>query len=411
MTYRIFFSWQSDVSNGIGRSFIQSCIERAIRALKADADVDLADRNLEIDADTLGIPGTPPILETIFQKIDEASVFIADLTYVAERPGGGRTPNPNVCIEHGYALKALGWRRVLGVMNTYLGAPDQYELPFDIRHTRWPMPFTCAEGDSPEVREEAKAALTKQLTVALKAIFSDHAARSGMDGRLEARTDSPQAAAESALNELAFDANRGGTPEIVTRPRLTLRLAPFVTATNRRLSPQIIGSVLEGFPAPNEAVTEIDCDAKQWWKCARARQRDPGQNRETTWLIRIVRPGYFEFQCNIGKRIDDDPDILVDGLHLESQILGTLKHMAESAIKLNLAGPALIWLTLEGVEDVRLMRGRSIRKCIGHPDITPPASRVADLSKPLAISLHEQLDMLWQASGWPEGSPSFDETG
>lgn len=352
-----------------------------------------------------------PILETIFQKIDEASVFIADFTYVAERSAGGRTPNPNVCIEHGYALKALGWRRVLAVMNTSFGGPDQFELPFDISHTRWPMLFTGTEGDSPEAREQAKEALTKQLTTALKAIFSDDVARAGMDGRSEAGIDSRQAASEAALNELALDANRGGVPEIVTRPRLTLRLVPFAATTNRRLTPQAIGSVLDGFPAPNDAAIETDCDGKQWWKCARPRQRHQNQSRETAWLIRIVRPGYFEFQCNIGERIDDDRDILVDGLHVESIIVDTLEYMAASAIKLNLGGPGLVWVTLEGVEDVRLMRGRSIRKCMGHPNVTPPASRVADLSKSLATSLHEQLDVLWQASGWPEGSPSYEQDG
>lgn len=34
---------------------------------------------------------------TIFGKIDRAAVFLSDLTYVVERAGGGRPPNPNVC--------------------------------------------------------------------------------------------------------------------------------------------------------------------------------------------------------------------------------------------------------------------------------------------------------------------------
>jgi len=107
MTHHIFFSWQSDIANTVGRTFIQSCLEGAIAALQADADIDLADREVAVDRDTLDVPGSPPILETIFGKIDRAAIFLSDLTYVAERVGGGRTPNPNVCIEHGYALKVL----------------------------------------------------------------------------------------------------------------------------------------------------------------------------------------------------------------------------------------------------------------------------------------------------------------
>ena len=99
MTHHIFFSWQSDTPNRLGRSFIETCLGRAIGELQADADVDPADREMAVDRDTLDVPGMPPIMETIFGKIDRAAVFLSDLTYVAERAGGGRTRNPR----HGLA--------------------------------------------------------------------------------------------------------------------------------------------------------------------------------------------------------------------------------------------------------------------------------------------------------------------
>jgi hypothetical protein len=34
---------------------------------------------------------------------------------------------------------------------------------------------------------------------------------------------------------------------------------------------------------------------------------------------------------------------------------------------------------------------------------------VADLAAPLASSLQEQFDIVWQTSGWLDGSPSFSE--
>ncbi|RUL79927.1 hypothetical protein [Dyella choica] len=409
MAYRIFFSWQSDTPNAIGRSFIQACIEQAIKAIKADASIDLADRDITVDRDTRGVPGSPPIMETIFRKIDEAAVFVADFSYVAHRIDGSRTPNPNVCIEHGYALKSLGWRRVLAVMNTCMGDPGQHELPFDIRHTRRPMLFSCADGANRETREEAKDALTRQLITALKAVFDDETARTEMGDKSGEEFRIRQAAAEAAINELSFDAGRGGVPKIVTRPRLILRLVPFAATLNQRLSPQLVSDVLDRFSSHFDAPVEGDCDAKQWWRCARPHQRRPAQNPETSWLVRIARPGYFEFQINIGQRIDDDRDILVDGLSLESTVVGMLENLATCAVELGLGGAALVSVTLDGVEDVRLMRGHSaIKKRISEPYVVPPAARLVDLSNPMASLLHEQLDIFWQASGWSDGSPSFE---
>ena len=410
MAHRIFFSWQSDTPNGIGRNFIQSCLDRAIRAIQSDASIDLADREISVDRDTLDVPGSPPIMETIFGKIDGATVFVADLSYVAQRIDGGRTPNPNVCIEHGYALKSLGWRRVLAVMNTSQGDPNSHELPFDIRHTRRPMLYSCMVDADRETRESAKEDLTRQLIIALKAVFSDEAVRVDLSGMAVKELDPRLAVAEKALTELSYDANRGGVPQIVTRPRLILRLVPFAASLDHRLDPRMVCEVLELFhPLLNESV-EADCDGKQWWRCAKPRYRRPEPNPETSWLVRFVRPGYFEFQSNIGQRIDDDKDILVDGLELESTVVDNLEIMAASATKLGLGGSALVSLALEGVEDVRLIRGHSeVRKRIRQPDIVPPAVRLIDLSSPFANSLRDQLDMLWQASGWPEGSPSFEE--
>jgi hypothetical protein len=407
MTHHLFFSWQSDVSNGIGRGFIQSCLERAISTLRADADIDPADREVAVDRDTLGVPGSPPIMETIFGKIDRAAIFVSDLTYVAERTGGRRTPNPNVCIEHGYALKSLSWRRVVAVMNIAMGDPDQHELPFDVRHTRRPILFDCAEDASPEARRQARDVLTKQLVAALKAVFGDEAARATMGDAMQAEADGRQAATEAALNELAFDAHRGGVPEIVTRPRLILRLASFAAAEGRRLDSRQVGEMQLRFPPSVDERAKSDSDGRQWWSCAPPRRRQANLNPETTWLMRLVRPGYLEFQTNIGQRIDDDPEILVDGRSLEAKIVRTLERMAIIVLGLNLGGPALVSVTLDGVEDVELTRARPGGKRIRQPEIVLPTATVADLSKPLARSLHEQFDILWQTSGWADGSPSF----
>jgi hypothetical protein len=407
MAHRIFFSWQSDTPNAVGRTMIEACLERAIGTLRADAEIDLADRELSVDKDTLHVPGSPPIVETIYGKIDQAAVFLSDLTYVALRPNGGGIPNPNVSIEHGWALKSLSSRRVISVMNTAMGHPDKHELPFDLRHVRRPICYACPPDADADGRRQAKDDLSKQLVVALKAIFGDEAIRTALRPSAPAEPDTREAGAAAALQELAFDMNRGALPEIVSQPRLTLRLAPFSATENRRLDPRTVAQRVLGFPPSPHDRVKTDSDGRQWWSCAMPRRLQAEMNPETSWRMRLVRPGYLEYQVTIGRRIGDDPQILVDGRRLEAHIVRNLERMAAIAIDLDLAGPALVLVSLDGTEDVELTRARPGGRRIRQPEIILPLARLGDLAAPVAESLHEQLDILWQAAGWGDGSPRF----
>lgn len=80
------------------------------------------------------IPGAPDINFTIFEKIDNCKIFIADVSIINSNYNGRKTPNPNVLIELGYALKALDSKNILLVLNTAFGKPE--ELPFDLRSKR-----------------------------------------------------------------------------------------------------------------------------------------------------------------------------------------------------------------------------------------------------------------------------------
>jgi hypothetical protein len=173
MPHHIFFSWQMDMDTGVSRNLIERALERAIGTIKADADIEPADRELAVDRDTVDVLGSPPIVDTIFNKIDRAAVFVSDLSYVAERPNGRKSPNPNVLLEHGWALKSLGWRGIIGVMNTASGHPDQHPLPFDLQHFRRPILYACPADSTPEQRQAAKTDLAKKLTSALKAVLAD----------------------------------------------------------------------------------------------------------------------------------------------------------------------------------------------------------------------------------------------
>lgn len=171
----VFFSWQSDVDAKFGRSFIEKALSKAIKALQQDDELLVVeadrDRDIVLDKDTKGVPGSPPIFATILQKIDAAAAFVADLTYVSERSNRHPTPNPNVLIEYGYALKSLTHNRLVGVMNTAFGSPEKTPLPFDLQHARRPILYCVGPESTDEARAEQLASLTQSFKEALKSIL------------------------------------------------------------------------------------------------------------------------------------------------------------------------------------------------------------------------------------------------
>ena len=155
-TFTIFYSWQSDLPNSTTRGLIESSIEAAVRSLRNTVSV-YADR------DTQGVTGSPDIVQTIFSKIDECDVFVADVTSVAtyhplDKDGNETdrlkaTPNANVMIELGYATQVVGWDNIICIMN------DDYnhdgEIPFDIEHHRLTH-FSLSGKEKAEVRKQLR---------------------------------------------------------------------------------------------------------------------------------------------------------------------------------------------------------------------------------------------------------------
>jgi len=167
----VFYSWQSDLPNSTNRSFIQSALESAAKLIRNDESV-LIDP--VVDRDTLGETGSPDISSTILRKIDEAQVVVCDVSIVnsgAESPSR-LSPNPNVLVELGYAIKALGQPRIIMVMNTHFGTPEQ--LPFDLKLKRV-LKYSTAPGATDRARDRKQ--LVELLQSNLRAIF-DHPRRS-----------------------------------------------------------------------------------------------------------------------------------------------------------------------------------------------------------------------------------------
>jgi hypothetical protein len=167
MASTIFFSWQADTSTLTGRNFIESTLQKSLNEIAAKPELHPADRELQIDRDTKGVPGQPPILETIFRKIDSATVFVPDFTFVGGRSDARLMPNPNVLIEYGWALKSLGHARIVGVMNTAYGIPTTENMPFDLAHQRFPIAYCLAEGADESTRKAERDRLARILGKAI----------------------------------------------------------------------------------------------------------------------------------------------------------------------------------------------------------------------------------------------------
>lgn len=76
-------------------------------AIKKLNSAHVLDEAIRLDHDAAGIPGTPDIANTIFGKIYESVVFVADLTLCSESSPGKLSANPNVLIELGFAFSQI----------------------------------------------------------------------------------------------------------------------------------------------------------------------------------------------------------------------------------------------------------------------------------------------------------------
>ncbi len=160
---KIFYSWQSDTPRDIGKNFIREALDAAVESL----EIDDAERP-GIDQDTAGVLGAPVIADTIFEKISNAKIIVADVTLTGATPSGKRLINSNVALEVGFAIGVHGDGVLLKVMNTQYGPPEK--LPFDLAHRRWPVRFDLA----PKAQAEEKMKALRRLTDELAAILKEY---------------------------------------------------------------------------------------------------------------------------------------------------------------------------------------------------------------------------------------------
>ncbi len=171
---KIFYSWQSDLPNKTNRTLIEEALSRAAESVRASTAFDIEP---VIDRDTRGVPGSPDIASTILQKIEDSDAFVGDVSLVTGGGEGRSSPNPNVLIELGYALRALGPTQVVLVFNEAFG--NISDLPFDLRGRRV-VPYKLEARSAPK---EQRAILAKKLEVAVRHLGENSKSRQLQDSK------------------------------------------------------------------------------------------------------------------------------------------------------------------------------------------------------------------------------------
>lgn len=208
---KVFYSWQSDLPGKTNRNLILDALERACKRVGADAEVEPV-----VDRDTLNVPGSPDITEIVLGKIEDADAFVADVSIInfEQSPSCRPTPNPNVLVELGYAIRRLGHDRIVLVINTYFGKLEL--LPFDLRQLRV-LAYEASPDD--EARTPAKKELAMGLEDAVRAIAAvvkpDAASK-----RICALTMNIAGQAAGLLQDMIKAAGMTFQPETITKDEL-----------------------------------------------------------------------------------------------------------------------------------------------------------------------------------------------
>ena len=214
----VFYSWQSDLPNATNRGLIHQALEQAASAIAGDVSIDVEP---VVDRDTAGVAGSPDIAGTILDKIVGADVLVPDVSLITSENSEKHCPNPNVLVELGFAVRALGWPRIIMVMNTAFGPPS--DLPFDLRDRRV-IPYNLPPGV--ESKGEQRKLLAGKLRAALSAVFEDSSATT--------RTVIPT----PALDEQAIQSIESAGPD---RMSVIRRLMKHIDEVLVRIEPDLGG--------------------------------------------------------------------------------------------------------------------------------------------------------------------------
>ena len=193
----------------------------------------------------------------------------------------------------------------------------------------------------------------------------------------------------------------------MSKPRLLVHAVPLAALDAPHLSAATVKAARVLFPPSLDTRIVEGQDETQWWTFEVPRRVRDKPNTESDSCFRLARPGVFEVAVNIGRRIDDDPDIGIDGAEIERLLVNAVDRIARVCDAVGLGGDALLTSYLEGIDDVAIHRsrpgsgGRRIRK----PFASLGQVRLGPVNAPTADRLVPMMERMWLVGGWDDGSP------
>jgi len=399
----VFYSWQSDSPPNLNRSFIEKALHEALKRLNSNARLENALREamVELDKDTQGVAGSPPIADTILNKIEGCAVFVADLSYVGESKHGfvnaagkpRQFPNPNVLIEYGYALRCHSHSKLIGVMNSAYGSPDAESLPFDLRHLRWPRTYHLADASAADKKEQFET-LVRTLVKDIDLILSGQSLPSAATENFVPRRPTTNAAVffDSGQDLVTERSEASIIPE---GAKAYLRLWPTVSVPQINTELESMDLTVRGNLLPMGEVNPNCFDRNKFGSLVA--KLENGKPYHFTQLFLTREIWGVDAECVnadcVSHRFNDSQIAYIASGYVEDKFVRTLQNfLAFSKVHLNLPLPLQLNAGLVGIR--------------GYP-ITINAFNVAGKSLHDTISWHTEV-LSYERPAWEILAPFFD---
>ena len=132
MAHTAFFAWQLDTPAEQNKKFIWNALVSATNTTASSA---VPEESPRPESDTLGVAGSPNVVDTIFNRIREGAFFVADLTFTSKKDTS--VQEINECIrkaKSGTMDKVLGYTEEELVSIDFNGNP--HSSIFDATQTK-----------------------------------------------------------------------------------------------------------------------------------------------------------------------------------------------------------------------------------------------------------------------------------
>jgi hypothetical protein len=322
-----------------------------------------------------------------------------------KKPSVKRTPNPNVMIELGYAARSRGWDRIIPIMNTSGGtSPEQ--LPFDLRHRRWPITYRLDDPNGPE-KADVRAQLSRDIERELRNLLPR------VNASLGVREERAQEIRDSFHEDVRAGRFAGIDP---SGGVLAITVIPQRSSDRRLVLKEIERSLLNRFEAIGGGLLSRPGGGfhRNYYLMTDNQTVTRATEIDERGIIRAVTADIY-----VLRRSDNELPRIPSG-SIEVDPVQALCNYVAGLRALEIHGP--VWLDFALLNLAKATM--ALRTGAFHPghsfeggrDIVPgivlcdPEGDPSGIPQAIAKALQNAYDFLWREFGFPK-SPNFDVSG